>query len=129
MPCSPAREAWHKPAAGKGIRRCHAKGLAFAVTLHSGDRRGKCFESVANNRKKARTRISHGHWAWSATEQRAAAITFEQSDLMADCGWRDAEFGGGFLETQVPSSGFESAQLDERRQLFHGPALDENNSS
>src|SRR5262245_8905537 len=103
MSCSPARETWHKPAAGKGIRRRHAKRLAFAIALYCGYRRGKGFEPVANNREEARARVGHGHWAWTATEERAPAITFEQADLVTDRSRRDAELGCGLLETQVPS--------------------------
>src|SRR5215470_16733234 len=90
VPCSPVGETWHKPAAGKGICRRHAKWLRFVVTLHSIDRCGKGFEPVANDGEKARARVGHGHWAWSPTEERASAIAFEQPDLMADRGRRDA---------------------------------------
>ncbi len=48
---------------------------------------------------------------------------------MADRCWRHAEFGRGFLETQVPRRGVKGAQLDEGRQFVHRRSVDENGSS
>src|ERR1700730_9115712 len=49
----PAGQAWHKPAARKGVCRRHAKRLLVRIALDGGDSGGKRFEAVADDRKEA----------------------------------------------------------------------------
>src|SRR5262249_50623502 len=118
-----------EPPAGKGIGRRHAKGLSLARTSDGAKRGGKRVETIANDRKQANAGLGQRERPRPATEQRSPAILLQQPDLMADRGWGNAEFGGGFLETEMPRGGFEGTQLDERRQPFHAATLDELHSS
>jgi hypothetical protein len=58
-------------------------------------------------------------------KQPLAANVFERSNLVADGGRRDAEFGRGFLEAHAPGGSFERAQRAERRKLSHPFNVDE----
>jgi hypothetical protein len=47
----PAGQAWHKPAARKGVCRRHAKVLPVPIALYGGESGDKRFEAVANDWK------------------------------------------------------------------------------
>src|SRR5215813_69794 len=126
---SPARQPRHQPSAGECVRRRHAQRLAIAMAPDRAESGGKCFEAVADHRKQTGARLRQRQWPRPAAEQRSPAILLQQSDLMAHRRRRDAELGGGLLETHVPRRRFERAQLDERRQPVHAANLDEKYSS
>ncbi|MGY3355055.1 hypothetical protein ACVWZK_001718 [Bradyrhizobium sp. GM0.4] len=90
---------------------------------------GKHLKAAANGGKQPRSGIGERKRSRSAAKQSAATILLKQHDLMADRGWRHAEFCRGLLEAQMAGGSFKSAELDQGRQLVHAASLDETNSS
>src|SRR5215468_9065386 len=129
MQLSPGRQTRNEPATGKGVGRCHPEGLLVAVSLHGGDRVGKRLKPVADRREESCSGVGERKRPWSAAEQSAATILLKQPDLVADRGWRHAEFCRGLLETQMAGGSIKGAELDEGRQLVHPGSLDEISSS
>src|SRR5262245_53617287 len=58
-----------------------------------------------------------------------AAIPLEQTDLVADCRRRNAEFVCGLLEAHVPRRGLKGPQLYQGWKLSHGARVDEIHSA
>jgi hypothetical protein len=111
----PAGQAWDEPAASKRIGRRDAKRLLVAIAFDGGDSRGECFQAVADDWKEAGSGVSQRERPWPAAEQGSPTIALQQSDLMADRGWRYAEFGCRLVEAQVPCGGVEGSQLYQGR--------------
>src|SRR5882762_9373007 len=124
----PVGQAWDKPAARKGVCRCHTKRLRIPIALHGGESCDKRFEAVADDWKQAGSGLGQRERPRPPTKQSAPAITLQLSYLMADRCWRHAEFGRGLLETRMPRRGIKGAQLDQGRQLVHPRIVDENDS-
>ena len=121
MQLPPRGQAGHEPAAGKRVRRRHAKRLLVAIPLDGGNRGGKRLEPAANSGEQPRSGIRQRQGARPAAEQGAPAIAFQQPDLVADRGGRHAQLRRGLLEAQMPGGGVKRAELDEGRQLLHAP--------